>query len=346
MSVVMGELFDKLPLRHVWIFLTEKCNLSCDYCFFGDRGGRRSLSIGCLRALFDALPRGRRHDIVLSGGEPLLDWPLVRKAIAMVRERFGAAGITLQTNGFLLDRKKIDFLKVNGVAVQPGIDGPWLSNVAHRRGTSRKRFHRLACNLENLLAAGVPTATSMTVHPAEVELMRENFLWLVEQGLLRIEVHPAFLAPWDRKSAVVFERAYADITAADLSSGGKLLCRNYSLPISCSLDLVVQPDGRVLPNWTHLIFQRSVREKFYLMDVTERGVRVRRDAFAHYWRSLRRFFDRPRTYRDFSNFNAARILRTVQDRSLRDAFSVYQKICARAQAIDQRCLKRSGLFLS
>ena len=77
MSHVIKDFFKKIPIKHVWIFMTENCNLSCDYCFFQDRGQKRNLSFQKVKCLLKELSSDKVYDIVLSGGEPLLVWESV-----------------------------------------------------------------------------------------------------------------------------------------------------------------------------------------------------------------------------------------------------------------------------
>jgi MoaA/NifB/PqqE/SkfB family radical SAM enzyme len=334
----ISEFLPHVQIRHVWIFLTEKCNLSCDYCFSADRDNRTTLSIRQLTKLFDALVPGGNYDVVISGGEPLVEWERARAVIRLIRQRFESASVTLQTNGLLLDKKKIEFFLSMGVRLEFGLDGPLSVNAAHRRGICREGHARLLENIRLAASAGVLLGGTMTVHPQETRDMLENFLSLSGIGLRMLEVHPAFLADWRREQAVAFERGYRRIMAFDAKEGQCLVGKNYSLFVPPCLDLVVEPRGRVLPNWTYLAFPKSEREPFYLMDLSGRGIAARLGPMAVYCRDLTRFFKHPRTYREFSNFNAQRILEFSGRRSFSNSFISYTQACAAAQRIDQRSL--------
>jgi MoaA/NifB/PqqE/SkfB family radical SAM enzyme len=341
MSEVIGKLLRNLQVNHVWLFLTERCNLACDYCFFGGRDGRTTISLDQVKALFGSIPRKESYDVVISGGEPLLEWRRSQEVIRFVHSFTPASRLMIQTNGLLLDQRKIAFIKTYRVGLEFGIDGPQAANSGHRRGMSGSKYGCLIRNIHNAVAAGIRTCATMTVHPREVESMEENYRALSELGFASLEVHPAFMAPWSDSEAKAFVSGYGKILALDIKTQADLISPYYSRNVPPLLDLVVQPDGMVLPNWTYLIFPKVSREPFYLMDIGVGGKRVeiRAEAMASYLKALRNFFVLPHTYREFSNFNARRILAFMKDSRLSRVFHSYEKAAILAQELDLRCLK-------
>ncbi len=340
--LITQDAFSKMPLRYVWLFITDRCNLACDYCFFSDRVGRQTISWRQVKWVLAALPDDRPHDVVISGGEPLLEWPLAKRIISLVRRNLPRSGITLQTNGLLLDRDKVLFLKANAVVVEPGIDGLFASNEKHRVGMAQGRFGSLLENIDLLVEHDVRMNPTMTVHPHEIGCMKSNFVSLVGRGLKNIDVHPAFLAPWRRRDIQLFEKGYRAILAHELARCGRavktpLVCKSYHECVTPSFDLVLQPDGHVLPNWTYLAFDRRIRENFYLMRLSDEGMRVNTGLMAGYLKDMRQFFREPRTYREFSNFNAQRILKAGGTLAQKKGFGVYRTITAWQQRLDRAC---------
>jgi uncharacterized protein len=122
-------------LNGLVIGLTEQCNLRCKYCVYsGKHPGYRSHSTmqmqwSTLRQSIDFfLERaGRNAHITFYGGEPLLAWPLLEKAVRYVRDSpslLSECTLHLTTNATLLDTQKIDFLVARNVAATFSIDGP------------------------------------------------------------------------------------------------------------------------------------------------------------------------------------------------------------------------------
>jgi len=229
-----NRLFKRLKIRHIWIFLTDKCNLNCDYCFFSDRKGGKTLTFSQLLSLLEKLPKNKKHDFVISGGEPLLCWNLTRKLIAYIREKYSQSEITLQTNMFFLSNARIEVLKENDVVVEPGIDGDYFTNFRHRRGITEDNFKKCLKNLNLMVKNNLRMNPTMTIHPKEVKFMFENFKKLVSLKLNSIEVHPAFLADWKKEQSREFISQYKKIIDYEKNSGKYLVCKSYSSPIKIS----------------------------------------------------------------------------------------------------------------
>lgn len=97
-----------------WVF-TQLCNDNCDHCY-NESGpyGERISEADCM-AIIDNLPE-RMDRLIISGGEPLADRKKLYKILDRVAERYqGSVQIMLQTNGDLLDEKKLDTLIEKGV---------------------------------------------------------------------------------------------------------------------------------------------------------------------------------------------------------------------------------------
>ncbi|MBQ1412042.1 MAG: thioether cross-link-forming SCIFF peptide maturase [Clostridia bacterium] len=108
-------------LKSMCLNISHDCNLACEYCFAskGGFGGERCLmSEEVARKAIDFLidkSVGRRNlEVDFFGGEPLLNFEVVKKTVAYARSREKEAGknfrFTITTNGLLLDDDKIDFI--------------------------------------------------------------------------------------------------------------------------------------------------------------------------------------------------------------------------------------------
>jgi len=321
------QLFQTVDIEHVWMFLTDKCNLDCRYCFFKHRTKKQTLSLIRLQNLWDCLSRDKRYCFVISGGEPLIEWELLTRIVRAIETRFHRGVIVLQTNGILLDRAKTVFLKEHGVVVEHGIDGAFLTSARYRLGTSRRQYQRVLDSIRLVLSQGIPVNPTMAVHPHEAGRMYDNFLYLVSLGLYSIDVHPAIFEPWRRASLRVFQEAYVKILKYELAQKKRLVCKEYSLIKGFRFDLVVMPDGNVVPNWVYLNLPAVLRKKFSFLTLRDTGVEVHAGRLKTYLQLFTRFYKRPQvSYRGFSNFNAAYMLRTWNDQRMRMNFIYYRKL--------------------
>jgi len=119
--------------------LTERCNLRCDYCYFGYhyiQSGPRSdqdLDFATAKTLLDYLVRlspappgsgpSRRLAVAFFGGEPLLPFSLLQQIVGYARSVFGErARFQIVTNGLLLP-ERWDLLVRNDFDLLISLDG-------------------------------------------------------------------------------------------------------------------------------------------------------------------------------------------------------------------------------
>ncbi len=332
----------RLPalIKHCWIFITDRCQLDCDYCFFSTKTRARTLTKGQIRQLFNLLKDVPRAEFVISGGEPLLEWNLVASFIRDIKRSHPKSSIVLQSNMLLMTSDKILFLKKRGVLLEPGIDGSAETTNRHRTNTSLRDHRKICENIRMAVKAGLTVLPTMTVHPHETSAMAANFKFLSTLNVSRIDVHPAFLAPWTQDSAGDFIERYRRLAALSHSAAHKTkLCPCYSRPMAASHDLVVLPGGDILPNWTLLTFPPEIRDRFFIMKLNDDNVSFYAPRYRDLLCRYRELFKKKKvSYREFSNFNAALAMRLLDDRSAKDGFRCYRDICRAVKAIDRSLL--------
>lgn len=122
------EKFDK-QIYFVKIIMWEGCPLRCTYCFVDKESGR-VISEDNLMSLVDLLLYSPWHNKLLHllGGEPLLCFDLIKKAVVYARKLEKKLGkdldISFCTSGLLFDEKKLEFIRDNKIYLAWSIDGP------------------------------------------------------------------------------------------------------------------------------------------------------------------------------------------------------------------------------
>lgn len=129
------ELIDDEPqVKALCLHVAHDCNLRCKYCFAGtgDFGhGRTMMDAKTGKAALDFLLRSsgsRKHlEVDFFGGEPLLNFDVVKEVVAYGEEQGPKAGkvirFTLTTNGTLLGDEEIRFLNDKKMAIVLSLDG-------------------------------------------------------------------------------------------------------------------------------------------------------------------------------------------------------------------------------
>ena len=121
-------------IKALCLNVAHTCNLSCEYCFA--KGGKYSgpdaiMTIDVAKKAIDfLLANSGSHynlDIDFFGGEPLLNFDLVKETVDYARskeEEFNKHfNFTLTTNGLILDDEVIDYLNENMKNVVLSLDG-------------------------------------------------------------------------------------------------------------------------------------------------------------------------------------------------------------------------------
>jgi len=178
------------------LFLSDRCNMACDYCFL-DLNGRPGavLSEGdASRALDRHLAaHGPRARVTILGGEPLLH-PELALAVAR-RARAGGAKTTLVTNALKATPALASELAGLGVELSASVDGPAEVHDAHRRMAGGAPSHAaVAAALERLDPRDWRVNLVLTEDTAGRLL--SSVEWLRARGFKKLSFHADVRAPW------------------------------------------------------------------------------------------------------------------------------------------------------
>lgn len=124
----------KTVVKALCLHIAHDCNLACKYCFAeeGEYHGRRalmSLEVGqkAIDFLIENSGSRRNLEVDFFGGEPLMNWQVVKDLVAYGREREAANNkhfrFTLTTNGVLLNDEVQEFVNREMDNVVISLDG-------------------------------------------------------------------------------------------------------------------------------------------------------------------------------------------------------------------------------
>lgn len=237
------------------IFLSDRCNMACDYCFLSlnvrpatilsEADGARAVDAHLAR--FGAVAR-----FTLLGGEPLLHPEL---AVALA-ERAGRAGakVSVVTNGTKADPDVVAALLKSGAEVSVSLDGRAESHDRHRRSAGGAASH---ASVLKALRGLDPAAlrVNMVISEDTVGSFLSNAEWLRSAGFSRLSFHADVAKPWSENGLRALEAAMAGFAryarALDAAAPGSLSLRHldsYRLAAAGIPDeddeLVLGADGR------------------------------------------------------------------------------------------------------
>ncbi len=176
----------------IWLHLTDRCNLGCDYCYLPHKPVDMSPEIG--RTAIEAAFRSARiHGfraikIKYAGGEPLLRFPLAVELHRYAQFLAQASGITLQgvvlSNGTLLTSEIARQMLALDMQLMLSLDGLGRYHDAHRRyATGRGSFADVAAAVDLALDCGLIPRISVTVSGRTAAGLPQVVAWILERDL-------------------------------------------------------------------------------------------------------------------------------------------------------------------
>jgi sulfatase maturation enzyme AslB (radical SAM superfamily) len=175
-------------LKHVWLELTGRCNLTCSHCY-ADSSPNRSLYGDMTerdwhRVVDECFREGARS-IQFIGGEPMLH-PHLDNLIAYAR-RVGFIDIEVFTNGTSLTRRRAEVIRCNGGSIAVSFysdDASTHDRITRKAGS----FRRTIAGIKNALSVGLQVrAAIVNVGQDESEIIGARNL-LSNLGVVSIRV--------------------------------------------------------------------------------------------------------------------------------------------------------------
>lgn len=183
------------------VSVTEKCNLGCPYCYVANRPTWMTPEIfdKGLTDLYKLMERSGDRDYHVSffGGEPLLNFDLIKHAVPKLRADPKCKGINIITNLTMIDDEKAHYLRSNGVGVSWSFDGmssnetrPLLPLLENTNPETGELFDGILdmYNYKKELITSLTNGCKVMIWPGNTKDMTENFEFLIDWGI----EHPDF----------------------------------------------------------------------------------------------------------------------------------------------------------
>lgn len=208
------------PITKLELLVTTDCNLRCSYCWVEKLPERMSLDAA--ESAVDFLIGESRHcssvHITLFGGEPLLEFELIRQLVPYAERRASAAGKTLgwslTTNGTLLEEGNILFAIEHGINYLVSLDG---IKDAHDRfrvfPDGSGSFDLVVDALRRYARYQAWTGVRLTVNPETVGQLAQSVRFLREVGVKQFIIAPVNDRDWPADSMAEFRQGWEEIVA-------------------------------------------------------------------------------------------------------------------------------------
>jgi uncharacterized protein len=195
-------------LKALCLNLAHECNMRCSYCFAGQGayGGERGLMPleVAKKAVDFLLERSgplKRLEIDFFGGEPLMDFPVLKETVFYGKERGKEVGkeirFTVTTNCLLLSEPIMEFLNQMNMRVVLSIDGRKEDHDKNRRLLSGQGTHDLVLSrIKRFLSLRGETLYYLRgTYTAQTLDFLANALYLFDLGYCEVSMEPVVATP-------------------------------------------------------------------------------------------------------------------------------------------------------
>jgi len=139
---IINENF-KIDFNTLFFEITSVCNSNCTHCYNSSFGKNYYLELGMIEKAVNSLDNDKLKNVILSGGEALLH-PQIWEIIEYLYKK--GIGISILSNGYLLNEFIIDRLKVFDVHIQISLDGAdkQINDMIREDGSFEKAYNALS----------------------------------------------------------------------------------------------------------------------------------------------------------------------------------------------------------
>lgn len=200
--------------------LTTGCNLDCDYCFVEKTRERMSYTVA--KESVDLLLNspGREKLLAMYGGEPFLEFELLKKIVVYARkaarEKHKKLIISIATNLTILTAELVRLIKKHDLKITVSLVGPAAVHDKFRHFVKGKGSHRKVLRNLQELSREIPRENigiSFVLMPQTSHRIYNNFKYILDLGVtdyINFEIIQESVR-WSEKQRENFKKNYKKI---------------------------------------------------------------------------------------------------------------------------------------
>lgn len=276
-------------INKVKLTLTTRCNLSCPYCFVDKTNENMDWDVS--KKAIDVLIKSKGKDKLLSlyGGEPLLNFDLIKKicpyGINQSKKNNKKLTISICTNLTLVQKKHLDLFNRHNIKII-------LSLAGEKNLHDSVRVSKNNLGSYDLIMAKLPVlftsikkdnlGVSFCVFPKTVKVLEKNFLHLLELGFNYINFefirnydlwHKGDIASFNLKYKKIIKYILSEINNNNFIFINPInwkIAHSYLSTIQCPFDylLEIYPNGDIA--FSPFLLNEKNKEK-YLVGNLKKG---------------------------------------------------------------------------
>lgn len=193
--------------------VTNACNLNCSYCFEYNKTKEmmsKETAIKAVETFYRKIDGVEPFTINFFGGEPLLNWPVIKAVIDYCNENKYKVRYGMTTNLTLLTDEIIQYIDDNSIPILVSIDG--IKGVHDRNRCSS--YDKVINNINILLEAGLGIfiEARMTIMPYDAKYAMQGIKELYELGINNFCPMPVYDIEWHEKELQEYKMFISELT--------------------------------------------------------------------------------------------------------------------------------------
>lgn len=256
------------------LVISRDCNLDCKYCFEGKKS-KDKMPLIYINQIIEFIDSYLKENFIytkdyvridFNGGEPLLNENFIFAFINHAKSINKAYNYSITTNGTLLSKKVISFIKENNINLQISLDGKQNDHDYNRKyvnGTGT--FKTVMKKLNKIKAEALlnKLIISLVFTPKNVSTLSDNVLYILNQGFFNITLSLCADYTWEsddikelKKQAHIIGDIFISyyemgnpITLSLISNYIENTLLNFAKPICGAITdyIAILPNGDILP---------------------------------------------------------------------------------------------------
>lgn len=242
---ISNMLTGKVEIKNMVLHMTDYCNLNCKYCFIEDGIDnntyiRRNMSyFTCEKAvdkffeIMDTVSSTKKPSIIFYGGEPLVNWKVIRKILPYIKNKEITYNIDIDkviiTNATLIDKEIAKVLEKYNVETCISLDGnKYINDINRRYRDDRGSFDDVINAIKILRENGVEPALSSVMTKESVDKIEETAKFLFDDlkikglGFNHVSILPK------NKNYSSYDSTYENKYAEGLIKMQEIIQKNYT----------------------------------------------------------------------------------------------------------------------
>lgn len=198
--------------------ITQQCNMDCKYCYIGKKQARMSLAVAkkIIDFIFKTTPLEEKIDIGFFGGEPLIEFELIKTITEVIEDHPDFNGnrveLAVVTNGTIFSDEIADFTNGHKIAFVISCDGPpFVQNLFRRFPNGRGTSSTVEKTIRNAIEAFSLVPVNAVYHPQTFRYLPQTVEYFSSLGIRQIYLSPDFSACWTKEDADLLSEVYGQV---------------------------------------------------------------------------------------------------------------------------------------